>query len=585
MVAPTFFPASLDATDWSQLEPLLLALRDRPIGSPQAFERWLIDRGDLESAVDEAEANLYISMTCDTESQEKGAAYTRFIEEVSPKLKPIVFELDQRQAALHGKFPLDPARYLVLERDTRAAVDLFRPVNVPIQTELEKLSQEYQKITGAMTVQFEGREQTLPQMGKYQESTDRAVREAAFRVVADRRLKDRDAIDGIFDEMVKKRDALGRNAGFADYVGYAYKSRLRFDYTPKECALFHDAVERAVVPFMRRVDERRRAALRVGTLRPWDLSVDPKGRAPLRPFEGGRALMGKSVAMFEALDPRLGEMLSRLGDGANTQGAANGAMLDLDSRKGKAPGGYQYMRPLSRKPFIFMNAAGLHSDVVTMAHEAGHAFHSMLCEQEPLRRYRSASEEISEVASMSMELLTLPYLGPSGAGRAPKDSFYASADDVARAVRWQLERSVFVLPWIAQIDAYQHWLYSNPAHSRAERTRAWLALDERFGHAISWTGLETIREAVWQRQLHLFGHPFYYIEYGIAELGALQLWFMSLERGEKAAIDSYMRGLSLGGSRPLPDLFAATGIRFDFGYDTVARLTERVEREMEKLPE
>jgi oligoendopeptidase F len=248
------------------------------------------------------------------------------------------------------------------------------------------------------------------------------------------------------------------------------------------------------------------------------------------------------------------------------------------------------MRPLSRKPFIFMNAAGLHSDVVTMAHEAGHAFHSMLSEHEPLRRYRTATEEICEVASMSMELLTLPYLGPSpsapkGAARTSTDPFYPSPDDVARAKRWQLERSVFVLPWIAQIDAFQHWLYANPTHTREERTRAWLALDDRFGHAISWSGLETIRQAVWQRQLHLFGHPFYYIEYGIAELGSLQLWFISLEQGEKAAIDWYTKGLSLGGSKPLPELFAATGLKFDFGYDAVARLTERVERELEKLPE
>jgi oligoendopeptidase F len=580
----TFFPSTLDAADWAQIEPHLVALQDRPIGSAKAFEQWLIDRGDLEAAIDEAEANLYISMTCDTENPGKSEAYTRFIENISPRLKPLVFELDRRQSALHERFRLDPLRYTVLERDTRAGVDLFRAENIPIQTELEKLSQEYQKITGAMSVQFEGREQTLPQMGRYQESTDRAVREASFRVVADRRLRDREAIDAVYDRQIERRDQMARNAGFADYVGYAFKSRLRFDYTPRECAAFHEAVEKAVVPFLRRADARRRASLRVDVLRPWDLAVDPKGRGPLRPFEGGRQLMSKTVAMFNALDPRLGAMLARLGDGANAQGSADGAMLDLDSRRGKAPGGYQYMRPLSRKPFIFMNAAGLHSDVVTMAHEAGHAFHSMLCENEPLRRYRSAGEEISEVASMSMELLTLPHMGANGP-RKVSDPFYPNEEDVARAKRWQLERSLSILPWIAQIDAFQHWIYSHPRHTRAERTSAWLDLDRRFGHDVSWAGLETIRDASWQRQLHLFGHPFYYIEYGIAELGSLQLWFISLERGEAAAIDCYMNGMRLGGSRPLPDLFEATGLTFDFGYDIVARLTERVERELDKLPE
>jgi oligoendopeptidase F len=242
------------------------------------------------------------------------------------------------------------------------------------------------------------------------------------------------------------------------------------------------------------------------------------------------------------------------------------------------------MRSYTRKPFIFMNAAGLHADLVTMAHEAGHAFHSMLCEREPLRRYRSATEEISEVASMSMELLTLPHMGPGGP-RKVSDPFYRSEEDVARARRWQLERSLYMLPWIAQIDAFQHWIYSHPTHTREERTKAWLDLDRRFGHAVSWTGLETIREALWQRQLHLFGHPFYYIEYGIAELGSLQLWFISLERGESAAIDCYMKGLSLGGSKPLPELFAAIGLEFNFGADIVHRLVDRVERELDKLPE
>lgn len=573
-----FVPAILDATSWVEIEPLMRALLQRPVGSAAELEQWLIDRGELEAACSEAQANLYIAMSCHTEDQAKQAAFTTYIETIPPKLKPVGFELDTRQVELCGRFPLNQERYKVLERGTRAEVELFRPENVPIQTDLAKLSQRFDQVAGAMTVSFDGREQTLPQMARYQEVTDRSVREGAWRAVVERRAVDRDAIDGIFDRMIALRHQMARNAGFDNFVGYSFRAMHRFDYTPRECFDFHDACEKVVVPFMRRLEAKRASTLRVDVLRPWDLAVDVKGRPPLRPFEGGRQLMSKSVATFRRLDPRLARMLSRLGDGSEARGADGGACLDLDTRKGKAPGGYQYMRDRSRKPFIFMNAAGLQRDVVTMLHEAGHAFHSMLCENEPLLAYRGSPIEFAEVASMSMELLTMPHW--DGA-----EGFYTSEEGLARARRQQLERSVTLFPWIATIDAFQHWLYTNPAHSRAERTAFWLDLDRRFGSSCSWEGLETFRETVWQRQGHLFNHPFYYIEYGIAQLGALQLWLMSLEKGEKPAVEAYIKGLSLGGSKPLPELFAAAGLKFDFGPDTVARLVDRVEREMEKLPE
>jgi oligoendopeptidase F len=575
-----FVPENLDGTRWERIEPLGRALLERPVETRADLERWLADRSEWEAACSEAQANLYIAMTCHTEDEEKQSAFTRYIETIPPRLKPLVFELDRRQVELFARLRPDGARYGVLERATRAEVDLFRPQNVPIQTELAKLGQRYDQVAGAMTVTFEGREQTLPQMARYQEVTDRAVRESAWRAVAERRAADRGVIDELFDRMIALRHEMARNAGFEDFVGYAFRALHRFDYGPGECFEFHRACEQVVVPLMRRLESRRAALLGVDTLRPWDLSVDVRGRPPLRPFEGGRELMRKSVATFRRLDPRLAEMLSRLGDGSEARGAEGGACLDLDSRRGKAPGGYQYMRDRSRKPFIFMNAAGLQRDVVTMLHEAGHAFHSMLCEGEPLLAYRHAPIEFAEVASMSMELLTMPHWGPDG-----DEAFYRDEVDLARARRQQLERSVTLLPWIATIDAFQHWLYTHPRHTREERTAYWLELDRRFGSSCSWAGLETYREFQWQRQGHLFNHPFYYIEYGIAQLGALQLWLMSLERGEKAAVEAYLRGLSLGGSRPLPELFASAGLEFDFGPGAVRRIVERVERELERLPE
>jgi oligoendopeptidase F len=573
-----FVPRDFDGTEWSHIDPLGNELLERPIASASEFERWLVDRSEFQAACGEAESNLYIDMTCDTEDQAKQQAYTRYIEAIPPRLKPLLFALDKRQVALSEDYPLDERRYEVLNRAARAEVEIFRDENVAIETELEKLSQQYQQIIGAMGVEFEGHEQTLPQMARYQESIDREVREQAWRTVAERRLRDAGPLSTIYDRMVALRDQIARNAGFDDFIGYIFKAKKRFDYTPEDCHLFHRAVEEVVVPFARRLDERRREQLELEALRPWDIAVDPKGRPPLRPFSGGVDLVNRSRRSFERLDTRLADMFASLGDGANANGASNGAMLDLDSRKGKAPGGYQAMRDLSREPFIFMNAAGLHRDVETMVHEAGHAFHSMLCVREPLLHYRHSPTEFAEVASMAMELLTMRHWGGS-------DSFYADEEDLARAQRRQLEGSVGVLPWIATIDAFQHWVYANPRHTGDERTVAWLALDDRFGPLVSWTGLESHRATSWQRQLHLFSVPFYYIEYGIAQLGALQLWLRSLEEGESTAVEDYIKALRLGGSRPLPELFSTAGLRFDFGHDTIARLVDRVERELEKLPE
>ncbi len=583
MSTSTLVPADLDTTDFANVEPLFSALLERPIGSPTELEQWLVDRSELAAACSEGRANLYITMSCDTDDTSAQAAYTAYIENVAPRLTPLFFALDKKLAEAEAKHPLPTERYHVLLRASKSDVELFREENVPLETQLAKLSQRYDQITGAMTVSFDNGEKTLPMMARYQEVPDRPMREAAWRAVAERRFKNVDAINDIYEEMIALRTRVGRNAGFENYVGYAFKSKHRFDYGVEDCRRFHAGVEAAIVPLMRTLDDKRRHDLHVDSLRPWDMAVDPKGRGPLRPFSGGRDLMTKSLAAFERLDPRLARLFARLGTGDEARGSKDGACLDLDTRKGKAPGGYQYMRDRSRRPFIFMNAAGMHKDMETMMHEAGHAFHSMLCEDEPLVEYRHTTEEFAEVASMSMELLSMPYWRRRAAGDAAP--FYENEEDWARGAREQILRGLLLLPWIATIDAFQQWVYSSPGHTRADRAASWMALDARFGSRLDWSGLEQYRPWVWQRQLHLFSHPFYYIEYGIARLGAMQLWLHALEKGEKSAVELYMKGLSLGGSKTLPELFKATGLEFDFGPDAVKRIAERVQRELEKLPE
>lgn len=579
----TSVPAAVDGADWTAVEPILAEILGRIVASAAEFEQWLIDRSEIEAACDESRANLYIASSCDTANADKSEAYAAFLENIAPRMETIGFELDKEQVALAERFRLDPVggRYAVLERNKRVRVELFRPENVPIQTELDKLSQDYAKVAGAQSVQFDGQERTLPQMAAYQLETDRSLRESAWRTVAQRRLADRAAMDDLLDRMIERRHRMATNAGCGGYVAYAFKDKLRFDYAPADCEKFWVSVEKRVVPLMHRLAAARRGSLGVAALRPWDLAVDRKGRPGLKPFDGGRELFDKSARVFDALDPRLGRMFRDLGPSdaeRTTEKVLVSECLDLDSRTGKRPGGYQYNRARSRRPFIFMNAAGLLRDAMTMVHEAGHAFHSMLCGGDPLVDYRSSPIEFAEVASMSMEHLTMPHWGGAG-------GYFESEADVRRARVEHLERSVTILAWIATIDAFQHWMYGHPAHTHRQRDDQWVALDQRFGEPVDWRGLDDERRSNWQKQSHLFSHPMYYIEYGIAQLGALQLWLKSRRDGERAAVDAYIRALSLGGSRPLPELFAAADLRFDFGEDTIARVVDAVEGELGRMGE
>ena len=573
-----FVPADLDGTEWAQVEPLATALLGREIPDAAAMETWLLDRSDLDAACSEAAARLYINMTCDTADESASGAYRVYIEEVAPKMKPVAFAMDRKQVEAAERLGMDTGTYAVLHRDTKADVELFRDENVPLETTLDTLSQDHQAIIGAMTVEFEGETKTMPQMAVYAESNDRDLRERAWRATAARRLQDRERIDAIFDEMVGLRHAVATNAGFGSFTNYMYAAKHRFDYTPAMCTAFHDGVEREIMPLCARLDEARRSALGIDELRPWDLSVDPDGDEPLRPFEGGVDLVSKSRSAFELLDPELAAMFSTLGDGANTSGVATGEFLDLDSRPGKAAGGYQYTLEQTGKPFIFMNAAGVHRDVETMIHEAGHAFHSMLCTDLPLVADRNAPLEFAEVASMSMELLTLPHLS----------AFYPDGADAARAKRVQLaDHGMKLLPWIATVDAFQHWIYDNPTHTAAQRTEHWRSLIERFGlrgSMVAWDdSTSEARDSIWHAQPHPFAVPFYYIEYGIAQLGAYQLWIRSLDEGPSVALDAYKNAMALGGSRPLPELFAAAGLEFNFGSGTLAKIRDRVEAELDSI--
>ena len=559
-----FVPDGVDLGNWREIAPLFdaLEMQASQIPTVSELEQWIVDGGELGAALDEEASKRYIAMTCHTDNAEAEKAYLQFVEQIEPQLKPRQFKLAQLYLAHPLRDKLPPDRYAVFDRNTRVQVELFRPENVALETEESKLCQQYQKLSGSLTVQFRGEEKTLVQMSRYLEEPDRGLRQEAWELVARRRVLEAEKFEDIFEQLLRLREQIATNAGFGNYRDYAFRARGRFDYTANDCLQFHEAIEKAVMPVLRGLQSTRRQQLQLPALRPWDLGVDPLSLPPLRPFQEVSEMVGRTQEIFDRLDPELA-------DGFRTMQQLR--LLDLDNRKGKAPGGYQSTLSESRLPFIFMNAVGVQRDVETILHEAGHAFHALATRSEDLYPYRSAPIEFCEVASMSMELLGNEFI----------EAFYASPE-AKRARRDHLEGIVEVFPWIATVDAFQHWIYSHPGHTRAERSAAWVQLMERFAGDVDWAGYEDVRANLWHRQLHIFIHPFYYVEYGIAQLGALQVWANSKQDKVKA-LRQYQTGLALGGARPLPELFAAAGCEFDFSERTVQPLLKLVQGELAKL--
>jgi oligoendopeptidase F len=555
----TFVPKDADLGDWAQIEPLFLELEREDPKTAEELEAWLLKGSELGACIDEEGSLRYIAMTCKTDDPEVEKAYMHFIQEISPKVQPHADKLNRKYVNHPESKTLAAGKHLVFDRNTRKAVEMYRDENVPLFVELAKLGQQYQKTIGAMTVMFEGKEQTLQQMSVYMEKNDRFLREKAWRAVTERRMRDKETIENLFDEMLKVRAKVAANAGYKNFRDFTFDAMMRFDYTPADCEKFHAAVEELIMPVVKKIQRKRKDTMKLGALRPWDLAADPLGRPPLKPFDKSDKLSAGCGKIFASLSDALGKKFQSMID-------LN--LLDLDSRKGKAPGGYQSTLQERRMPFIFMNAVGIDRDVWTMLHEAGHAFHVFETRNLDLLDYRSAPLEFAEVASMSMELMGMPYL----------KEFY-SDDDARRSATQHLEEVIGLLPWIATIDAFQHWLYTNPGHTRQQRADFWLALMDRFGGIVDWTGLEDARACNWHRQLHIFLHPLYYIEYGIAQLGALQLW-LNAKKDKAAALKSYLNALSLGASEPLPKLFEAAGIRFDFGRETIEPLSNAVLKEI-----
>lgn len=556
-------PDAFKEAVWEDVAPFYEELAVRPLDASNV-EQWLADWSRFESLLSEASALASFAYTCDTSDPEREAAQLRFGTQISPKAQEQRVRLQQRLVALGY---VRPGLETMVER-FRNQMQIFSEANVPVFAQLSRLTTEWSKLIGAMTVQWDGEEKTPSQLLPFLESSERAVRERAFKLRARPYIEKRDEIAGIFDQMYDLRQQSARNAGFDNFRDFAHQEKNRFAYTPEDCVRFHEAVEEAVLPAVKRIHDRRRKLMGVDSLRPWDTSVDPLGRPALKPFADIGTFIDRAASVFEHVDSDFRGYYETMVDAK---------LLDLENRKGKAPGAYSQTLSFRKQPLIFMNAVGVDDDVRTLLHESGHAFHSFEAARLPLLFQRHPGSEMAEVASMSMELLAYPFIDKKNGG-------YYNEDEERRSRAELLEGIVLFFPHCASVDAFQHWIYVGEAGRDADaRDAQWLELRRRFeGNAVDWHGLDQERIARWYQQPHFFSSPFYYIEYGIAQLGALQVWRNSL-RDKNEAVRKYRKALSLGATESLPDLFKAAGARLVFDSAGMRELITLVEEEIEKL--
>jgi oligoendopeptidase F len=559
-----FVPEDFSITTFEAIKPFLDSLVTAKIESVTELRKWLKNRSELESIISEDMGWRYIRMTCHTENEEYQKSYQDFVQNIQPHLAPIADQLNQK--ALASPFLKDIEReagYDLMVRNLKKEVELFREENVPLFTEINTETQKYAQISGAMAITFESKELTLQQAAVILLDTNRQRREDVYRLISTRRLTDKQTLDDLYSKLIDLRHKIALNAGFENFRDYQFKSYGRFDYTPQDCFNFHEAIKHEVVPVLNELSAHRKKKLAVPSLRPWDKAVDLEGRPALKAFENGKDLTEKSIECFRRLDPFLGQCLSIM----NTMGH-----LDLESRKGKAPGGYNYPLAEIGVPFIFMNATSTMRDMTTIMHEGGHAVHNFLTKDLELSDFKSPPMEVAELASMSMELISMDHW----------NLFFPKAEDLNRARLEQLEDLIETLPWVATIDKFQHWIYENPNHTQAERKQMWNKVFDEFADTITdWSGLQEAKDYLWQKQLHLYEVPFYYIEYGMAQLGAIAVW-RNYHNNPQAGLKSYMNALSLGYMKTIPEIYHAANIKFDFSRGYIKELMEFVREEMRK---
>jgi oligoendopeptidase F len=559
-----YLPEIIEVSDWQVVESYFHELLSRKIQSVEELKIWLRNRSEIEAFLQEELGWRYIRMSCDTANEEYSTAFNFFVGEIQPKIAPLSHQLDQFLLSNAFLSQLKGRPYEILLRQVKKRVEIFREANVPLFAELQQKEQEFSSISGAMSIDWEGQEITLQQASNFLEQDDRNKREQVYKKIMARRAMDANRLDDLMNELLRSRNEIAANADFKDFRDFMFASLGRFDYDANDCIQFHQAVEKFLVPINERIDAHHRKELNLDVLKPWDVSAAVKGKIPLQPFSSTEEAMTKTIACFHEIDPFLGSCMSQM---------KKANRIDLDSRKGKAPGGYNYPLYETGLPFIFMNSTNSLRDMVTLVHEGGHAVQSIVDRPLELVDFKNLPSEIAELASMSMELISMEHW----------HHYFENEQELKMAKRKHLEDVLKGLPWIACVDAFQHWIYTNPNHSVEERTDAWSKTHERFASkSVDWSGVESVKKLLWQKQLHIYEVPFYYIEYGFAQLGAIAMW-RNYRLNPSQTIKQYLDALKMGYTASIAEVYERAGVRFDFSEDYIRELAGFVNEEWEKL--
>jgi len=559
-----YLPEDFNIDTWDTLKPFFVELLDRQLENVAELEEWIKDLSELEAVLSEETAWRYIRMNIDTTNVEYADAFNFMVTEIDPKASPYSDKFNRKLLDSPFCKELDTSKYAIFLRALKMQVKLYREESIPLFTTLQQMQQKYGVITGSMSVEHNGQKLTLQMAQNLLKETDRELRKTVFEKVNKVRLGGVKELDQLLTEIVKLRDKVGQQAENKNYRDYKLEALGRFDYTAEDCFTFHKAIEAECVPLMAKMSEDRKAKLGVEILKPYDFDVDSEGKDGLRPFENEQQLIDRSIECFHRIRPYYGECLETM----NAMGH-----LDLGSRLGKAPGGFNYPLYEIGVPFIFMNSVGSVRDLITMIHEGGHAVHSFLSKDLEVTAFKNIPSEVAELASMSMELISFDQW----------DVFFDNEEDLKRAKKEHLSKVISVLPWVATIDSFQHWMYENPNHTEIERGENWLRISEKMSDGVTdWSEYADTRKYQWQKQLHLYEVPFYYIEYAISQLGAIAVWRNYRENPEKA-LDQYEAALKLGYTKPISEIYEAAGIEFNFTQEYVRELMQFVWDEYSKL--
>ncbi|AWN22364.1 oligoendopeptidase F [Deinococcus irradiatisoli] len=539
---------------WAHYAPRFETLSQAEL-TPAGVPSWLMDWSAVSQELSQVEAVLSLRADLNTADAQAQSELADFRAEVSPHARRAEQALRRKLLSLPDYTPAPD--FALAYRRMRDEAAFYCEANAELLVKHAAQMQRHAAITGAQLVTFEGASLTVPEAESLLGSADRVRREQVWQAMAAAQGEVRPALNALMLELIATRRQLALNAGLDEYRTYIWKQLDRVDYTPQDCLDFHAAVLSEVVPLAGELMRGKARQLGLGSLRPWDYSrrtsLDAQGRPPLRPFQTAGELEGIAQRVFDALDPELGAQF----------GVMRAGLLDLASRPNKMSHAYCQSLQVLGTPFIVMNVVGTSSDLSVLLHEMGHAFHFFASARaQPLIWNRWSPIEFVEVPSMAMEYLALPYLG---AAYLPTE--------LERVRREQLEGSILFLPWAAQMDAFQHWLYTEtgPDVAVADLDAKWLELDRAFHPWLDWSGLdEGVRAGGWQ-YYHIFHTPFYYLEYAMCSLGALDVWRQAQD-DLPATLARYKAALSLGNTVSVPELYRAVGSEFRFDGERLRRM-------------